>query len=95
MAMDEFEVLIPKIEDDIGSKYRHVFSSSLGREVLADLLGECHFGETLDPDNKVRVAEYNIGVVILAKCGIFGDGTRMDVMNALLNVIPKSKVIVE
>lgn len=88
--MDEFDALIEKKkEDDIGSKYRHVFASPLGREVLADLLMECHFGRTLDPDNKTQVAEYNVCVMVLAKCGVFGPNTKMDVINNLLNIIPK------
>ena len=92
--MDEFEALQPKVEyDDVGSKYRSIFTSPLGREVLADLLRECHFGSTLDPDNKVQTAEYNVGVMVLAKCGVFGPETKMDVINALLNVIPKSKEV--
>ena len=91
---DEFEALMERNEgDDIGSKYRYVFASPLGREVLADLLSECHFGETLDLSNPHKIAEYNVGVMVLAKCGVFGPKTKMDVINALLNVIPKSKEV--
>lgn len=86
---DVFEALQGTDEsEDVGKKYRHLFSSSLGREVLADILGECHFGSTLDPDNKAQVAEYNVGVLILAKCGVFIHGTKMDVINGLLNSVP-------
>jgi len=48
-----------------------------------------HFGETLDPDNKVRVAEYNVGIAILARMGVFAHDTKTDVMNALMSVRSK------
>ena len=71
--------------DEVSQKYRYIFLSPVGREVLADILADCHFGCTLDPDNKVQVAEYNVCINILAKCGIFGDGRDIPVINALLN----------
>ena len=90
--MNEFEALMPKAEgEDVGSKYRYVFSSSMGREVLSDILTKCHFGSTLDPDNKAQIGELNIGILILAECGILGPDTKMDVVNALCNVLPKGR----
>ncbi len=76
---------------DLMLKYRAVFLKyeSPGREVLADILKECHFGYTLDPDNKVMVAEHNIGVMILHKCGVFAEGTRLDILRQLAGVMPK------
>ena len=87
--IEEFEALIGEPVDDVEPKYRYTFGSPMGREVLADILAECHFGSTLNPDNPAQVAEHNIGVMILAKCGIFGPETRVDVINALCNIIPK------
>lgn len=75
----------------IEEKYRHVFTSPLGKDVLADILLDCHFGCTLDPDNKVQVAEYNVAVNILAKCGIFGPEREALVINALINSLGSSK----
>jgi hypothetical protein len=87
---EEFDALMPgAVEDVMGGKYRLMFSSPMGREVLADILSMCHFGATLDLSNPLQVAEYNLAVVILAKCGVFSPGTGMDVVNALLNVLPK------
>jgi len=75
---------------DLRGKYRAMFlRSTLGKDVLGDILKECHFGCTLDPDNKVQVSEYNVGIMILNKLGIFSDGTEFDVMNALASVSPK------
>jgi hypothetical protein len=54
---------------EIRKKYRAVFGYSLGQEILRDILITCHFGMTLDPDNKVMVAEYNVGIVIAEKAG--------------------------
>lgn len=59
-----------KYEREIRDKYRTVFSTGTGREVLADILLTCHAGKTLDPDNKVQIAEYNVGKVIMDKSGI-------------------------
>lgn len=70
-------------------KYRAIFLSSLGQEVLTDLLTELGFGSTLDPEKAYQVHQHNLAVVILAKCGILGAGTMGDVVNALSSVSPK------
>jgi len=78
--------------DEITAKYRELFlKSTLGRDVLGDILRQCHFGCTLDPDNLVQVSEYNVGVFILVRCGIFARDTLEDVVRALGNVAPMSK----
>lgn len=74
---------------DLSDKYRKVFGDPIGREVLADILTMTHFGETLNPDNPVKVSEYNVGIAILAKMGVFSAGTRPDVVNALAAISPK------
>ena len=80
------------MEEILQAKYRATFlNNPLGIDVLADILNLCHFGCTLNPDNPVQVSEYNLGIVILHRCGIFGDDTLMDVINALSSVAPKSK----
>jgi hypothetical protein len=77
--------------DDMTAKYRELFlKTNLGREVLADILQMCHFGETLDPENMVRVSEYNVGVAVLHKCGILAEDTLEDVTRALANITPKN-----
>ena len=78
--------------NELIAKYRAVFlESQLGRDVLADILSTCHFGCTLDPDNTVQVSEYNVGIAILHKCGIFGKGTMDDVLRALSGVSPHTE----
>jgi len=87
--LTEFEALIPdKGLSELQLKYRAVFMSEIGREVLSDILMQCHFGVTLDPDNKVQVAEYNVGMVLLERCGIFRHNTRRDVIGALCSITP-------
>jgi hypothetical protein len=50
-------------------RYRNVFGTEEGRLVLGDILTCNHFGVTLDPDNPVQVAEYNVALTILFKTG--------------------------
>jgi hypothetical protein len=69
-------------------KYRITFMESpFGKEVLSDILFQCHFGESLK--DETMTIEYNVGLAILARCGIFGPNTRQDVINALCSVRPK------
>lgn len=73
-------------------KYRAVFGISVyGKEVLGDILSTCHFGCTLDPDNPAQVGEYNVGVTVLAKMGVFSAGTLNEVIEALTNIIPEKE----
>jgi hypothetical protein len=55
----------------LNAKYRLTFlNGEIGMDVLSDILQTCHFGQTLDPDNKAMIAEYNMGVTLLARCGV-------------------------
>ena len=54
---------------DMQKRYRNVFSNEEGRIVLGDILTLLHFGETLDPNDPVMVAEYNIGLTIMRMAG--------------------------
>ncbi len=72
-------------------KYRKTFLEGFGKDVLADLLQLCHFGETLDPDNKAQIAEYNVGVSVLANLGVFSSNTLVAVVTALGNIIPEKE----
>lgn len=77
--------------NELTAKYRTVFESQIGKDVLADLLKNAHFGETLNWENPGMIAEYNFGVVILASMGIYSRETREDVIRALLTVTPQDK----
>ncbi len=74
---------------ELMAKYRMVFGNAVGREVLADILSMTHFGQTLNPENQAQVAEYNVGMAIMAKTGVFSKGTKLDVINALSGITPK------
>jgi hypothetical protein len=56
--------------EDMMQRYRNVFGTGEGKIVLHDLLTMCHFGVTLDPENVVQVAEYNVGLVVASKAGV-------------------------
>jgi hypothetical protein len=78
--------------DDNTIKERYILTflrDEISLQVLADILSMCHFGCTLDPDNKVQVAEYNVGVCILNRLGVFTADTQFDVINALSGVTIK------
>ncbi|MCK5504221.1 MAG: hypothetical protein KAJ10_03620 [Thermodesulfovibrionia bacterium] len=73
-------------------KYRNVLmGSEMGLEVLGDILQSCHLGLPLDSDNPQSVGEYNVGVVILNKCGIFGTNTLPQVLKAFTAVTPEQE----
>lgn len=79
-------------EEILCQKYRFLFfGNPIGQSVLSNILLDCHFGRTLNPDNIVMVAEYNVGVSILARCGVFAPGTRDQVIRALGAVIPQKE----
>ena len=69
---------------EMQDKYRALFTNQMGREVLADILMTCHFGGSLDPDNKAQIAEYNVGVVIAAKAGF------LDQLQTILGMRPQA-----
>ena len=83
---------MPDAPKEIMAKYRVVFlQNTVGQDVLGDILQTCHFGGMLDSDNKQQVGEYNAGLAILHKCGIFGEDTLEQVIRALANVAPITK----
>ena len=71
---------------ELTEKYHAVLCSGLGVDVLVDILAMCHFGATLDIENKHQIAEHNVGVAILAKCGIFGSESMLEVVRALCSI---------
>jgi hypothetical protein len=92
---EDFEYKNPQVEyeKEIQKKYKLVFLSVEGRQVLGDILFLCHFGRTLNPDNKTQIAEYNVGVSILGRIGILSEDSLNDVVNAICNITPKIKEV--
>lgn len=76
---------------DRQDKYRAVFLSPMGREVLGDILMECEFGCCLTPTDPGQIGKYNVAVLILAKLGIFGKGTLPQVLEAFTAVMPEKE----
>ena len=74
--------------NELTEKYQLIFNSPIGQEVLADILTMTHFGETLNSANPQQIGEANVGVAILAKMGIFAQGTKLNVLRALLAITP-------
>lgn len=85
--MNEF---FPEIDDakkdDILIDYRNTFKSVSGKKVLSDILVNfCHFGAYLDPHDTFSIGQYNVGISILGRLGVFSQG-RDAVINALLDI---------
>jgi len=77
------------MNEELTAKYRATFLSPTGMEVLGDILIDlCHFGKTLN--NEEMMNQYNIGVGVLARMGVFSEETRFDVLGALSSVAPKA-----
>ena len=80
----DFEEKTENADAQISNRYRHLFlGSQIGMQVLADILDMCHFGSTLDPEDKAEVTKYNLGIGILVKCGIFEGVKQFEIINAL------------
>jgi len=76
-------------EAELRAKYRMLFLlSSMGQEVLGDILEMCHMGEPLSIDDPAMIAAHNLGVAILTKLGTYSEGTLPDVIKALAGVVP-------
>ena len=77
---------------ELTAKYRTVFGTAIGQDVLSDLLVNfCEFGVFLDPHNVEQVARHNVGTSILSRMGILSTETREQVIRALMAVVPKDK----
>jgi hypothetical protein len=73
--------IIEKEKKELQSSYRFIFTSTeVGLKVLADILVDfCHFGCYLS--NPDEVAQYNVGVQILSRMGVFSGGKEVVVRN--------------
>lgn len=88
---NEFDIPVDDAQvkfNEISSKYKNLFFSQYGMDVLSDILFECHFGCMLNHLNPQEIGEYNIGVAILIKCGILAEDTRRRVIMSLVNYVP-------
>jgi len=56
--------------DEMQQYYRNVFGTGEGQRVMGDILTVGHFGETIDPNDPVKVAEYNFAIVIARMAGV-------------------------
>ncbi len=74
-------------DEQLKQKYRHIFiNSEMGREVLRDiLLTFCHYGQFLEFNQKA-IADHNVGVSILIRCGVLDGDNIEKSLNGLFNV---------
>ena len=70
---------------EMQQRYRNVFGTPEGRIVLGNILTAGHFGETLNPEDSVAVAEHNAAITIARTAGAF------DVLWQYLGLIQKGE----
>lgn len=77
-VMEEY---IEQERKSLAAKYRLVFlANDIGIDVLDDILRECKFFASIDPDLQGQVALHNLGKLILNKCGIWNDRNTGDIL---------------
>src|SRR4030042_7014694 len=76
-------------KEALTNKYRHIFTKSeMGAEVLADILVNlCHLGCILETAD--QVAQYNSGVGILSRLGIFSKANQLEVRTKMIPIVPR------
>lgn len=75
---------------ELMAKYRLLFlDSSIGIDVLDDILRECSFYASLNPDSPGQIALHNLGKLILNKCGIWNDGNTGDILRNIRSLTEK------
>ena len=91
-GLNDAEILEAQTREKLRTKYKFVFTKSeMATEVLADILCNlCHFGYALE--NPEEVAQYNVGIYIMGRLGIFSKGNEENLVRALLNTLPKKEV---
>lgn len=73
-----------KNREEWSNKYRTVFfGSHEGTEVLDDILRECGYYDTLNPDNPSAVAIHNMAKVILSKMGLVENGSTVEMLKTM------------
>ncbi len=87
--LDKFEYERELAQDPrkgIRFKYRELFSSELGRQVLTDFLENAEFGSILHPEDTVRLMWHNAAISILRECGMIGPGLMDQLVDAFCSV---------
>jgi hypothetical protein len=65
-AQESYSVLI-------GAKYRQLFASAIGQEVLMDILDLCGYGNPIPEGDNYSVACHNLAIEILKRIAIGGN----------------------
>lgn len=74
---------------EIRAKYRALFTSPMGREVLQDILQNSEFGSILHPENYIKFMWHNVAITILKECGMIGPDLMDQVVDGFCNVVPR------
>jgi hypothetical protein len=84
--VDPYQEARTKEAQEMQEKYRAVFGSGLGLDVLVDMMSMLHYGSTLDPDNPLQIAEHNLAVTILASCGVHATDNFRNLVGTMLGL---------
>ena len=81
--------------DELKAKYRALFLSDMGQDVLADILVEfCHFGVFHVGGNAEQDGAYNVGISIMSRMGILEPGMDKDLVRAMCATAPGARLVV-
>lgn len=70
-------------------RWRRVFGTEDGKEVLIDLLGELHCLSTEAPTQEVIIRK-NVGQWILSELGIMQPGQERALVDAYMGILPRA-----
>lgn len=71
-------------DDRLKGKYRHLFSSDLGQEVLMDMLEDLCWFDEIGNDPEI-LARHNYAVELLKSCGIYREVNKKLLVQELFN----------
>jgi hypothetical protein len=80
---DEEKNKLEKEQSNLRRMYQNTFADYEGAKVLDDILRECSFFCTLNPEDAGQVALHNFSKSLLAKIGIWTDANTEGIVKAL------------
>jgi hypothetical protein len=82
------------MDERLEAKYRMLFLSPTGQEVLSDILVNfCYLGQYHESGSQEQDGAYNVGLKILGRMGIVKPGNGDTLVRAMLGAVPGARLI--